>query len=77
MIKSKSISKRISKKLKQQKYMEDVLSVMKQDRSNVKTELNNERLSKQINGYKQDSKRHQEKLEKQKEIQKKKRIFYY
>ena len=56
--------------------MEDVLSVMKQDRSNVKTELNNERLSKQINGYKQDSKRHQEKLEKQKEIQKKKRVFY-
>ena len=57
--------------------MEDVLSVMKQDRSNVKTELNNERLSKQIKGYKEETKKHQKKLEKQKEIQKKKRIFYY
>ena len=57
--------------------MEDVLSVMKQDRKNVKTELNNERLSKQINGYKEETKKQQKKLEKQKEIQKKKRIFYY
>ena len=54
--------------------MEDVLSLMKQI-DLMLTELNNERLSKQINGYKQDIKRHQEKLEKQKRSKRKRGCF--
>lgn len=72
----KNISKSINKKMKETRHMDNILKHMSDDRKSVKTELNNQRLEKQLNGYKQDRKEINKRIEKQRELQKQRPMFY-
>jgi len=70
MIKSK-------KKPNKTDIMNSILNQMKKNDQMKKRHYHEQEVQKQINGYKQETKRLEDKKLKQKEQQKKKRMFYY